>query len=87
MFAPSTVLSLFSLSRFSSVHLTFFDLRVSFWLKAESDNSVEDELLEDEDGGDETQLFADDKFDPEFRVSTWQQTILGELIKWYENEH
>ena len=28
---------------------------------------------------DDLQVFADKKFDPEFRVSTWEQTILGKL--------
>jgi len=48
-------------------------------LQAESDDSDEGEPLEEEAGADDMQLFADDKFDPEFRVTTWQQTILGEL--------
>ena len=46
----------------------------------DSVKSDEDQLLEEEGGADELQLFTEDQFDPQFRVSTWQQTILGELI-------
>lgn len=48
--------------------------------QVESDNEDEDERQEEEGQVDEVQLFADEKFDPEFRVSTWEQTILGKLL-------
>lgn len=51
-----------------------------FWSQAETSSSGQGEVQEEEAGADEMQLFADDKFDPEFRVATWQQTILGQLI-------
>lgn len=50
--------------------------------QVESDNEDEDERQEEEGQVDEVQLFADEKFDPEFRVSTWEQTILGKLL-WF----
>lgn len=48
--------------------------------QVEFDNEDEDERQEEEGQVDEVQLFADEKFDPEFRVSTWEQTILGKLL-------
>lgn len=48
--------------------------------QVESDNEDEEERQEEEGQVDEVQLFADEKFDPEFRVSTWEQTILGKLL-------
>lgn len=48
--------------------------------QVESDNEDEDERQEEKGQVDEVQLFADEKFDPEFRVSTWEQTILGKLL-------
>lgn len=48
--------------------------------QGESDNADEEETQEEEGGVDDVQLFADEKFDPEFRVSTWEQTILGKLL-------
>lgn len=50
--------------------------------QVESDNEDEDERQEEKGQVDEVQLFADEKFDPEFRVSTWEQTILGKLL-WF----
>lgn len=47
--------------------------------QAESDNTDKDEPAEDEGKKDDVQLFADEGFDAEFRVSTWEQTILGKL--------
>lgn len=49
--------------------------------QAESDNSDEDELAEEEGKTDDVQLFADEGFDAEFRVSTWEQTILGKAYQ------
>lgn len=57
-----------------------FNLLGLFWLQAETDSNSQGEVQEEEAGADEMQLFTDDKFDPEFRVTTWQQTILGQLI-------
>lgn len=48
--------------------------------QVECDNEDEEERQEEEGHVDEVQLFADEKFDPEFRVSTWEQTILGKLL-------
>ena len=48
----------------------------------ESDTEDEEEHQEEEGEVDDVQLFADEKFDPEFRVSTWEQTILGKLL-WF----
>lgn len=48
--------------------------------QVEFDNEDEDERQEEKGQVDEVQLFADEKFDPEFRVSTWEQTILGKLL-------
>ena len=47
--------------------------------QAESDNTDKDEPAEEEGKTDDVQLFADEGFDAEFRVSTWEQTILGKL--------
>ena len=47
--------------------------------QAESDNTDRDEPAEEEGKTDDVQLFADEGFDAEFRVSTWEQTILGKL--------
>lgn len=47
--------------------------------QAESDNTDKDEPAEEEGKTDDVQLFADKGFDAEFRVSTWEQTILGKL--------
>lgn len=50
-------------------------------LKQEESDSENEEEHQEEDGEvDDVQLFADEKFDPEFRVSTWEQTILGKLL-------
>ena len=57
-----------------------FNLLGLFWSQAETGINSEGEVQEEEAGADEMQLFTDDKFDPEFRVTTWQQTILGQLI-------
>ena len=46
----------------------------------ESDTEDEEEHQEEDGEVDDVQLFADEKFDPEFRVSTWEQTILGKLL-------
>ena len=46
----------------------------------ELDNPNEEEPLEEEGDVDDVHLFADDKFDPEYRVSTWKQTILGKML-------
>ena len=48
--------------------------------QAEPDSEDEEERQEEEGEADEVQLFADEQFDPEFRVSTWEQTILGKLL-------
>ena len=48
--------------------------------QVESENEDEEERKEEEGEVDEVQLFADEKFDPEYRVSTWEQTILGKLL-------
>ena len=48
--------------------------------QAEPDNEDEEERQDEEGEADELQLFADEQFDPEFRVSTWEQTILGKLL-------
>ena len=48
--------------------------------QAEPDSEDEEERQEEEGEADEVQLFADERFDPEFRVSTWEQTILGKLL-------
>ena len=50
--------------------------------QAEPDNEDEEERQDEEGEADELQLFADEQFDPEFRVSTWEQTILGKLL-WF----
>ena len=56
-------------------------IRVLLNLKqAEPDSEDEEERQEEEGEADEVQLFADERFDPEFRVSTWEQTILGKLL-------
>ena len=50
-------------------------------LKQRESNSEDEEEHQEEEGEiDDVQLFADEKFDPEFRVSTWEQTILGKLL-------
>ncbi|XP_068715125.1 cilia- and flagella-associated protein 337-like [Montipora foliosa] len=49
--------------------------------QTESGSNDEEEVVEEDTGADEQQLFADEKFDPEFRVSTWQQTILGKAYQ------
>ena len=46
----------------------------------ESDNADEEEPLEEEGEVDDMRPFNDEKFDPEFRVSTWEQTILGKPL-------
>ena len=56
---------------------------VLLYLKqVESENEDEEERQEEEGEADEVQIFADEKFDPEFRVSTWEQTILGKML-WF----
>ncbi|CAH3148711.1 unnamed protein product [Pocillopora meandrina] len=49
--------------------------------QAESDNTDKDEPAEEEGETDDVQLFADEGFDAEFRVSTWEQTILGKAYQ------
>lgn len=49
--------------------------------QAESDNTDKDEPAEEEGKTDDVQLFADEGFDAEFRVSTWEQTILGKAYQ------
>ncbi|XP_067024528.1 cilia- and flagella-associated protein 337-like isoform X2 [Acropora muricata] len=49
--------------------------------QAETGSNSQGEVQEEEAGADEMQLFTDDKFDPEFRVTTWQQTILGKAYQ------
>ena len=48
--------------------------------QGESVSEDTEEHQEEEQGEvDDVQVFGDEKFDPEFRVSTWEQTILGKL--------
>ena len=48
--------------------------------QGDSDGEDEEQHQEEEGEVDDVQVFADEKFDPEYRVSTWEQTILGKLL-------
>ena len=65
---------------FCAVFSLLFNFLGLFCSQAETGHSSQGEVQEEEAGADEMQLFTDDKFDPEFRVTTWHQTILGQLI-------
>ncbi|KAK2571481.1 WD repeat-containing protein 49 [Acropora cervicornis] len=52
--------------------------------QAETGSNPQGEVQEEEAGADEMQLFTDDRFDPQFRVTTWQQTILDLHMRYDE---
>jgi len=67
-------------------HVRVFNVLLNL-TQGESVSEDTEEHQEEEQGEVyDVQVFADEKFDPEFRVSTWEQTILGkqcEFVSFY----